>query len=129
MNIGMASHFSVRAWLLAGGVLAITSAQAQSSATTTAPDTEHQTAAATAPPSTGPSPETLKKAKQLGMRPEVEKNGTTLYCWEDATTGTRFKTKKCIDEGQLDAAIEQRQLARDQAKKALGCGSICGSIK
>jgi hypothetical protein len=95
-----------------------------------APDAAASAAATTtvATPA-GPSPETLKKAKQVGMHPEVNKNGMTLYCWEDVTTGTRFKTKKCIDEGQLDAVIEQRQLARDQTKKALGCGTICGSMK
>jgi hypothetical protein len=121
MKMAVLGFVTLLAWLPDGSLVMSASAQAQSPAASAA-------APATNPP-TGPSAETLKKAKQVGMRPEVEKNGTTLYCWEDATTGTRFKTKKCIDEGQLDAVIEQRQLARDQTKKALGCGLVCGSTK
>lgn len=115
----------VKAGILGGLIIvANTVALAQNS-----PDSNNAATTKTATTPASPSPETLKKAQQVGMRPEVTKTGVTLYCWEDATTGTRFKTKKCVDEGQLDAVIEQRQLARDQTKKALGCGSVCGSVK
>jgi hypothetical protein len=75
-----------------------------------------------------PSEETIKKAKQAGMHAEVNKNGMTLFCWEDATVGTRFKTKKCIDQTQVDAVALQRQAAKDQVSRSIGC-SGCGGGK
>jgi hypothetical protein len=61
-----------------------------------------------------PSDETLKKAKAAGLHAENRK-GTTVYCYEDATIGTRFTTKKCVDGSQLDALIAQRHAVRDAA--------------
>ena len=66
-----------------------------------------------------PSAETLKRAKAVGLRPEVRKSGT-VYCWEDATVGTRFTTKKCIDENQLDDMIAQREAQQDKMRRAVG---------
>jgi hypothetical protein len=66
-----------------------------------------------------PSPETLKKARDAGLKPEVRK-GVTVYCWEDADIGTRFKTKKCVDDTRLAEVIEQRQAAKDQLTRGGG---------
>jgi hypothetical protein len=72
-----------------------------------------------APATTTPSPETLKMARDNGLKPEVRK-GVTVYCWEDADVGTRFKTKKCVDEARLPDVIAQRQAQRDQLTRGGG---------
>lgn len=74
---------------------------------------------------TTPSPETLKKARDNGLKPEVRK-GVTVYCWEDANIGSHFKTKKCVDETQLAQVIEQRQAAKDMLTRG---GGNYGSAK
>jgi hypothetical protein len=66
-----------------------------------------------------PSPETLQKAKSVGMRPEVRK-GITVYCWEDADLGTRFKTKKCVNEDGLEDTIRQREAQLQQLQSHVG---------
>ena len=67
----------------------------------------------------GPSADTLRKAKSLGMHSEIRK-GVTMFCWEDESTGTRFKTKKCTDETGLEAVINSRQAMKDQMKNGSG---------
>ena len=67
----------------------------------------------------------LKKARDLGVKPEVRK-GVTVFCWEDADIGSRFKTKKCVDENQLQALLEQRQAQRDAITRG---GGNYGSTK
>jgi hypothetical protein len=66
-----------------------------------------------------PSPETIKKARDAGLKPEVRK-GVTVFCWEDADIGSRFKTKKCVDEARLAEVLEQRQAQRDQMGRGGG---------
>jgi len=83
-------------------------------ASTTAPAAAQTTASDSA--STKPSEETVKKAKSLGLRPEVHK-GVTVYCWEDASVGTRFPTKKCADENQLNDIIAQREQAKEYLRQ------------
>jgi hypothetical protein len=86
------------------------------------PATASPPASASAPSAAtpaGPSPETLKKAKENGLKAEVRK-GTTVYCWEDANIGSPFKTKKCVGESQLDELISQRQAQRDALNRAGG---------
>jgi hypothetical protein len=73
------------------------------------PDTEHP----------APSPDTIRKARMLGMRPEKNKAGDTVYCWNDADTGTHFTTKKCIGEDRLQEAIERRQALVDQVHRGM----------
>jgi len=89
-------------------------------------DSANAPAAATAPAAqtasatpAGPSPDTLKKARNLGMRPKVLKTGQTVYCWKDADTGTRFETEKCVDESNLQATMEQRQALIDQVHRGM----------
>ena len=60
---------------------------------------------AASPAPTTPSADTLKKARLAGYHPET-KHGTTMYCQETANIGTRFPTKKCIDESQLKLAVD-----------------------
>jgi hypothetical protein len=73
-------------------------------------------APATPPP---PSADTIKRAKAVGMHPEVHK-GVTVYCWEDATIGTRFTTKKCVGEDQLNDILEQREAQQDKMRRGPG---------
>jgi hypothetical protein len=65
-----------------------------------------------------PSAETIKRAKSVGLRPE-EHRGQTLFCWEDASTGSRFTTKKCTDETGLDAIIAQREVAKSNFRQTM----------
>jgi hypothetical protein len=71
-------------------------------------------AEAAAPP--GPSAETIKRASTVGLRAEVRKGGT-VYCWEDADIGTRFKTKKCVNENQLEDMIQRLEAQRAQKQR------------
>ena len=65
-----------------------------------------------------------KKAKQAGWRPEVQ-NGDTVYCRSDAQVGSRFSTRRCVNETQLALLIEQAEYDKDQLKQR-GCGGNCG---
>jgi hypothetical protein len=93
------------------------SATAPTSTSTTPPPAAAPPPADAPPP--GPSKETLRKARGLGMHPEHTSAGETVYCWEDADTGTRFKTKKCVHENQLQAAMEQRQALIDNLSRSM----------
>jgi hypothetical protein len=66
-----------------------------------------------------PSADTLQRAKAVGLKPEARKGGT-VYCVQDATVGTRFTTKKCYEENQLDDMIAQREAQQDKMRKAVG---------
>ena len=89
-------------------------AAASATATATATASAQTTASDSAPAK--PSEETLKKAKSLGLHPEVH-NGVTKYCWEDASIGTRFPSKKCASEDQLEEVIAQRQVIKDDMRR------------
>jgi hypothetical protein len=52
----------------------------------------------------------------MGLHAEVH-NGATQYCWEDANLGTRFPTKKCIGEDQLNDLVAQRQATQDNMRR------------
>ncbi|MGO9991593.1 MAG: hypothetical protein ACLPTF_03630 [Steroidobacteraceae bacterium] len=80
------------------------------------------TQAAAAP--AGASAETIKKARQAGYHQEVRK-GVTLFCHEDATIGTHFTSKKCVDESGLAAVLDLRQQQREQMDKPVACGAGC----
>jgi hypothetical protein len=101
--------------------LAVLSALAIGPSLARADESPAAPASASAPTAgtTGPSPETLKKAKENGLKPEVRK-GATVYCWEDANVGSPFKTKKCVGESQLDDLIAQRQAQRDALNRGGG---------
>ena len=65
-----------------------------------------------------PSDETVKKAKSMGLHAEVRK-GATVYCWEDSSVGSRFPTKKCVNENQLDDIVQQRQAVQDDMRRMI----------
>jgi hypothetical protein len=65
-----------------------------------------------------PSAETVRKAKAMGLHAEVRK-GVTVYCWEDSNTGSRFPTKKCANETQLDDIVLQRQAMQDDMRRTI----------
>jgi hypothetical protein len=89
------------------------------------PAASSATTATTQPPAgadkTGPSAETIKRAKGAGLHPETH-HGQTMFCWEDSSIGTRFTTKKCTDENGLDAILVQRE-AEQQNLRQLKTGT------
>ncbi len=100
---------------------ATASAAATATAATTAPATTAPaataTAAATAPATApaAPSPDMLRRAREAGFKPELH-NGVTTYCVKDdrADTGTHFSApKRCYDESQVLAILDQRAQTRD----------------
>jgi hypothetical protein len=100
----LAAGLAVAAWT-AG-------AQTPSSSTPTATSTAPAAESVSAPSDASrPSDATLKKARSLGMYTVLLK-GVTRYCWKDANVGTKFETRKCVDEAQLDEVIEQREVMK-----------------
>jgi hypothetical protein len=70
--------------------------------------------ATTAPSdATIPSPDTVKKAKQAGYHPKLRK-GVTVFCKEETEIGSHFSSENCINEQQLNLALERQQAQRDQ---------------
>ena len=129
------SHSKIRFPLLIGAMLAAalpaysqqssappanTSAAAASAATAPAQTSTPSAAQTTASDSESakPSDATIKKAKSMGLHAEVH-NGATQYCWEDANLGTRFPTKKCVGEDQLNTLVAQRQATQDNMRRNL----------
>jgi hypothetical protein len=95
---------------------ATTTATAAAPAQTSTPAAAQTTVSDSAPAK--PSEETVKKAKSMGLHAEV-RNGVTVYCWEDSNTGSRFPTKKCANETQLDDIIQQRQAMQDDMRRMI----------
>jgi hypothetical protein len=86
---------------------AASSATSATAASTTAP-------APAGAEKTGPSADIIKRAKNAGLHPE-QRHGQTMFCWEDASLGSRFTTKKCTDE----AGLYEILLLREQEKQEL----------
>ena len=129
------SHSKIRFPLLIGAMLAAAlPAYSQQSSAPPANTSAAAASAATAPTQTStpsaaqttasdsesakPSDATVKKAKSMGLHAEVH-NGATQYCWEDANLGTRFPTKKCVGEDQLNTLVAQRQATQDNMRRNL----------
>ena len=90
----------------------------------TAPPTAPAAAPAQAAPA-GPSADTIKKARLAGYRPET-RNGTTMFCQETANLGTRFPTKKCLDEQQIRSVVDIQRQNQDSFRKPGMCtGNGC----
>ena len=127
------THSKFRSLVLAGAItgIAITGMNAPARSQQ-APEPAKAPTSAAAPPAdkapAGPSADTLKKARAGGLKPEV-RNGVTVFCWEDADIGTRFKTKKCVNEDQLAQILEIRQAQRDQMNRSSCTGACGGSSK
>ena len=63
-----------------------------------------------------------------GYHPET-KNGITMYCQETANIGTRFPTKKCLNEQQLNGVVDIQHQQQDSMRKPINCtgGPGCGA--
>jgi len=73
------------------------------------------------------SPETLKKASKLGLRPRQRK-GTTMYCKDYAAIGTRLETEHCFAAESLDTVIQQMTESQAQMRRPTACGrGDCGN--
>jgi hypothetical protein len=81
-------------------------------------------------PSVTVSPELKKKARMNGMHIETA-NNSIMFCREDATLGTRLKSKKCVDEATFDMLLQQRATLHDNLRQGTpSCnGGICGQIR
>ncbi len=63
-----------------------------------------------------------------GYRPET-RNGTTMFCQETANLGTRFPTKKRLNEQQLNGVLDIQHQQQDSMRKPINCtgGPGCGA--
>jgi hypothetical protein len=68
----------------------------------------------------------IKKARSEGFKAEKQKNGATLFCYKDASLGTKFETKKCITPDELQIVIDARQDQRNQMRQR-GCTANCNN--
>ncbi len=117
---------SVAAALLGAVLLSALPAAAQETPAASAA-TPASAASPTSPaaPPPGPSAETLKKARDVGLHAETRK-GSTVYCWEEADIGSRFKSKKCVPESQLDEIIARRAALQQNFRQGTCAGMSCG---
>jgi hypothetical protein len=98
---------------------ATVAAGTDSTATASKPASSETTA------SSEPSPEVLKEARREGFKPK-KRNGVTMFCYTDATLGTRFETEKCFDQAHMEALAQQRQDQRNLMQRPGACtGSAC----
>lgn len=70
-----------------------------------------------------PPPTLLKLAKLAGYHTRKLKEGTTVFCKEEAHLGSRFSTESCIDEVQLQEFLIRAQDQRDKLKNRRGTGT------
>jgi hypothetical protein len=98
-----------------GSLLVLTGAALadQPATATTAATTSSQAAASTQASEDTHAASLLRKAREAGYRTEVH-GGTTQYCIESAEIGSHFKTKKCLNENQLELALERNDAAKAQ---------------
>jgi len=66
------------------------------------------------------------KARSVGLRPKTKK-GDTVYCRNDASTGTLFVTEKCFTEDQVLQLVALRNETHDEISRAGVCagGASC----
>jgi hypothetical protein len=74
--------------------------------------------------SSDPSPEVIKAARREGFTPK-KRNGVTKFCQSTAQMNTRFVTETCLNEAQLQQAIQQRQDVRNQLSQPNACVGAC----
>jgi len=98
------------------------------SAPSSAPASASAAPSSTANASDEPSPDLIKQARREGYKPEKQKNGETLFCYKDASLGTRFETKKCVKPDELKMVIAARQDQRNLLNQTGACvGAGCSS--
>jgi len=66
----------------------------------------------------------LHDALQIGYRPE-QRNGVTVFCKEEVPVGTRFGTKQCVGEQDIQLLVQRVQEQRDLLRAQCG-GQGCG---
>jgi hypothetical protein len=71
-----------------------------------------------------PSSDLLKKARAAGYQTEVRK-GVTRFCREETPTGTRFTSKKCLDQAGMEAQLNMQAAQHDALVKGIGGCSGC----
>jgi len=81
-------------------------------ASSVSPATTTTTAMAAAPASS--SAAVLKQAKLASYYPKKLRQGTTVFCKEEARLGSRFNSESCIDETQLEEFLIRAQDQRDK---------------
>jgi hypothetical protein len=129
------NHLKAHAPILAAVMFGIGAAYAQqppnaSSASTppaTSPPAAPPTAAApaTASPPVAAAPSTpsaavLRQAKLAGYQTKKLRDGTTVFCRNEAHIGSRFTSESCIDEPQLAEFLIRAQDQRDKLNNHRG---------
>jgi hypothetical protein len=97
------------------------SSSAASSSTNAPATTSKPASSATEAPSSEPSAEVMKEARREGFKPK-KRDGVTMYCYTDATLGTKFVTEKCFDQHHMEMLVQQREDQRNQMKQPGACG-------
>ena len=69
-----------------------------------------------------------KKAREAGWRPEADK-GETVYCRDDPTIGSRFPTRRCVHQNQLQDILDQAQYDKDLLQRGSCNGGSCSPTK
>ena len=101
------------------------SSSAESPPSAAPPASSAATTPADAKPA-GPSPDTLKKARNAGYRTKV-KSGQTVFCKTESEIGTHFTEEKCIGETQLLTVLDRLQQQRDgMTNHTCSNGGACG---
>jgi hypothetical protein len=62
----------------------------------------------------------LKQARVRGYR-QLERNGKTVYCRNEAELGSRFERTRCVDEDGLAAEMRAGSEATNDANSHRGC--------
>ena len=77
-----------------------------------------------------PSPQAQKKAREYGFHAEVY-SGKTMFCRDDATLGTRLKSKRCMGALEFEDYSTQLKIARDLMQSKTQCqgGGLCGGVQ
>jgi hypothetical protein len=101
------------------------SATAPATAGTDSATTASKPASSASASSSEPSPEVLKEARREGFKPK-KRDGVTMFCYSDASLGTKFVTEKCFDQHHMEMLVQQREDQRNLMKQQGACsGANC----
>jgi hypothetical protein len=101
------------------------SAPAQAAATTPAATNTPAVGNTPASAASGPSPERVKLARSVGLRPEIH-HGVTFYCRKETPLGTRFQKNMCYDEEGLTTLIDQLEYQKTEMHRGSDyCPAAC----
>lgn len=94
---------------------------------TTAPSAAAKSDTSTAAPSDSsePSPDTLRMARKEGFKAK-KRDGKTLFCYTDASLGTKLPSEKCYNQAEMEQQVQLRREQREQLGHAGACaGAAC----